>query len=281
MVFVLKLVLNGVQYYAYAMKTVVIIPARYASTRLPGKPLALIAGKSLLQRVWEISCAAEHISGVYVATDDHRVAEHAASFRGNGFGANVIMTPQNCANGTERAAAASQQLPEKPDAIINMQGDAVLTPPWIISALAKTLQTTTADMVTASVALSWEQAAVFAESKKTTPASGTLVVTTPQNRALYFSKNMIPFVRKKPATCPYKRHIGIYGYRYNALQQFTALPESPLEIVEGLEQLRALENNLFIEVTPVDYQGRSHGSIDSPEDILRIEDIIRQEGELV
>jgi 3-deoxy-manno-octulosonate cytidylyltransferase (CMP-KDO synthetase) len=257
------------------MNIAIIIPARYGSTRFPGKPLAMVAGVSLLERVWRLARAVT--PDVWIATDDARIEKAARCFHGQ-----VLQTPTTCANGSARVAAALEQMPEV-EAVLNLQGDAVLTPPWVLSAMLDTLNTSDTPIVTPAVALDddgWQQ---LAGSKHTTPASGTLVVCDRQGNALYFSKAMIPFSRttnpEKPA--PRWRHIGLYGYHRAALQAWQALPPSPLEEAEGLEQLRALEHGLRIRVVPVDYRGRSHASIDSPEDIPRVEAIIAREGELL
>ena len=256
----------------------IVIPARYGSTRLPGKPMAPILGRSLLSRVWGIAKAVQGIAQVYVATDDDRVADHARS-----FGAVAVMTSPDCANGTERAWEAIKDLPARPGAVINLQGDAVLTPPWVVQGLADAFH---ADpdtaMVTASVQLTWDAYDAFVAHKQASPSSGTTVVTDLTGNAMYFSKTIIPQMRKPDRTkpCPVHRHIGIYGYSAAALQRLVALPPSPLEMVEQLEQLRALENGIPIKVVPVDYRGRSHGSVDTPEDIAQVESIIRREGEL-
>ena len=261
------------------MKLSIVIPARFGSTRLPGKPMALIAGKSLLSRVWRIASAVDRIHSVLVATDDDRVADHARS-----FGADVVMTSPDCLNGTERAWDAIRSLEDAPDAVINLQGDAVLTPPWIVQNLADAFHhDPSTQMVTAAVRLNWHALEAFRRHKEASPSSGTTVVMDPKGRALYFSKAIIPNIRKRPdgPLSPVYRHIGIYGYSRTALEQMVSIPPSPLEMIEQLEQLRAIENHIPIQVVQVDYRGRSHGSVDTPEDIPVIEEIIAKEGELV
>jgi len=257
----------------------IIIPARYGSTRLPGKPMAPILGRTLLSRVWAIANSVQHVSQVLVATDDDRVAEHAKS-----FGAGVVMTGPDCSNGTERAWDAVRDLDNPPGAVINLQGDAVLTPPWVVQGLVDAFHADpSVSMVTAAVQLTWETYDEFVRHKQNSPSSGTTVVMDQKGQALYFTKGIIPNMRKpnRDAPCPVHRHIGIYGYSLPALSRMVALPPSPLEMVEQLEQLRALENGIPIQVVTVDYKGRSHGSVDTPEDIGVVEDIIRREGELV
>ena len=261
------------------MNITIIIPARYGSTRLPGKPMVPILGRSLLRRVWDIAMAVEGVTQVLIATDDDRVAEHARS-----FGAQAVMTDPNCANGTERAWDAVRDLPQRPDAVINLQGDAVLTPPWVVQGLVDAFRTgKDVSMVTAAMALDWAGYDAFAAHKKISPSSGTTVVMDYLGRALYFSKTIIPNIRKPDRSKPpcVHRHVGIYGYSLAALEQMVTLAPSPLEQIEQLEQLRALENGIPIQVVLVDYKGRSHGSVDTPEDVGLVEDIIRREGELV
>jgi 3-deoxy-manno-octulosonate cytidylyltransferase (CMP-KDO synthetase) len=259
------------------MRIAIIIPARYQSKRLPGKPLIEIAGRSLLRRVWDIARAVRGTSGVWIATDDARIADHA-----RGFGAEALMTPSDCATGTDRVRAALTQMRERPDAAINLQGDAVLTPPWVVQALVDAFaDDPAAGMVTAAVRLTPAQIAEVAALKAKSPSSGTLVTMDLAGRALYFSKAMIPFVRDGAADAPVHRHIGIYGYRTAVLERLAALPPSPLERAEQLEQLRALEHGIPIKVALVDYRGRTHASVDTREDLAFVEAAIAREGELV
>lgn len=262
------------------MRTAIIIPARYASTRLPGKPLALIKGKAMLQRVVEIAQSVEGVDEVCVAVDDERIQSFAAS-----IGVNSIMTDPEIPNGTERCLAAAELMDETPDLVLNLQGDAPLTPPHVIRALLSTMKEN-ADWAigTPAVELNWEERHRFIESKKITPHTGTTVVFDPAYKALYFSKNIIPAIRKEGAPKDPSftfRHIGLYAYRMEALRTYVSLPESRLETLEKLEQLRALENGMPIHIVPVDYQGREHLGVDSPEDLERAEAIIDQYGELL
>jgi 3-deoxy-manno-octulosonate cytidylyltransferase (CMP-KDO synthetase) len=259
------------------MDVAIVIPARFNSRRLPGKPMAVIAGRSLLERVWAIAKAVKGVSDVYITTDDQRVADHAAT-----FGAPAILTSPDCATGTDRVHAALSLMPKRPDAVINLQGDAVLTPPWVVQGLVDAFHADAdVGMVTAAVHCSWAQVAEIETLKKQSPTSGTLVTMDKFGRALYFSKAIIPYLRKRDGEMsPVHRHIGIYGYSCAVLDQLSRLPQSPLESAEQLEQLRALENGIPIKVVVVDYQGRTHGSVDSPEDIPFVEAIIAREGEL-
>jgi 3-deoxy-manno-octulosonate cytidylyltransferase (CMP-KDO synthetase) len=234
----------------------IVIPARYGSTRFPGKPMAPVLGVSLIERVWRICRAVTGTALVCVATDDARIARFV-----EGFGGRAVMTPVACRTGSDRTWAALQVLPEYLDAAVNVQGDAVLTPPWAIQALVDVLRADPeSPIVTPAVRLDTERLAAFEASKVRTPASGTTVVRRSDGFALYFSKRVIPYLR--------------------ASGEGAALPTGALETAEGLEQLRALENGIPIRVVDVDYRGRTHWSIDAPEDVAAAEAIIRAEGEL-
>lgn len=260
------------------MSAVIVIPARYGSTRLPGKPLALIKGKSLLYRTWSIAKAIKHVDEVYIATDDSRIKDHAHS-----FGAKVIMTPDTCQNGTERAFAAVETLHPHPDIILNLQGDAVLTPPWAIQALLdKMFADPAIGLATTATQMNVDQYNKMLSSKINGRVGGTTVVFNKSDDALYFSKSMIPFLRDKTVhPLPVYRHIGLYVYRYPVLKEYLKLEPTPLEKTEGLEQLRALENGIPIKIVKVDYKGRTHWAVDSQEDIEAVEKIIDKEGELI
>lgn len=260
------------------MSAIIVIPARYGSTRLPGKPLMMISGKSLLHRTWSIAKAVSHVDEVYIATDDERIKAHAEQ-----FGAQVIMTPVDCGNGTERVFHAASTLATQPEIVLNLQGDAVLTPPWVIQALLdKMLADSSVGFATTAMRLSSSQYQQMVKSKQNAAVGGTTVVWDKQDNALYFSKSLIPFVRQvSDDGLPVFRHIGLYVYRYPVLKQYIALPPSILEQTEGLEQLRALENGIPIKVVQVDYRGRTHWAVDSQADIDHAEWLIAQEGELL
>lgn len=261
------------------MSTIIVIPSRYGSTRLPGKPLAMIAGKTLLQRMWDIATSVQGVDGVYVATDDERIKAHAES-----FGGQVIMTPVDIPNGTERVFHAASALEQTPDIILNLQGDAVLTPPWVIQTLIDYMRAhPTVEFATTAMRMSLEQYQQLRQSKQNGAVGGTTVVVDKQNNAMYFSKSLIPFMRKIPETglLPVFRHIGLYVYRYATLKKYLALPVTELEQLEGLEQLRALEHGIPIKVVEVDYRGRSHCGVDSQADIDYVETVIAKEGELI
>lgn len=258
-------------------KNVIIIPARYQSSRFPGKPLTLIKGHSLIYRVWSIAKSIKGVDEVYIATDHVDIQKHVL-----GFGAKVLMT-ENCQNGTERCYAAISLLPDKPEIIVNLQGDAVLTPPWVIQALMDTMHKhSQLEITTLATQISKEKYSLMQKAKAKGEVGGTMVVCDKDLNAMYFSKSMIPYLRNTQMEYPpLYRHIGLYAYRYSALEKYISLSPTPLEKLEGLEQLRILENGKPIRVVLVDYKGHTHASIDSPEDVIRVEQLIETEGELV
>lgn len=260
------------------MTVVAVIPARWGSSRFPGKPLqARVAGVALLQRVWALARAAPGIAEVVVATDEPRIADFVA-----GLGGRAVMTDPACRNGTERMHQALRRagLADRP--AINVQGDAVLTPPWVIGALAAALEADAeADLVTPAVRLGEAAYRRLVEQKAAGQVGGTTVTFDRRGRALYFSKQIIPFLRSVETPLPVFRHIGLYGFRPAALERYVGLEPGPLERAEGLEQLRALENGLSVAVVEVDYRGRTHWSIDSPEDVDVAERLVAEEGELL
>jgi 3-deoxy-manno-octulosonate cytidylyltransferase (CMP-KDO synthetase) len=256
---------------------VIVIPARMASSRFPNKPLALIKGKTMIERVWQIAKAVSQASEVIIATDDKSLKNFA-----EGFGAQVMMTSPECLTGTDRVAEVSYQLEPKHSIFFSFQGDAVLTPPWVIDEVLHAMLADAAiPMATPAVLLKEQALADFVLSKQGGNSSGTTVAFDKNGKALYFSKAIIPYHREEsnPNRRVY-RHIGLYAYRAKTLQQLSLLPEGTLEQSEKLEQLRALENGIPIQVIPVDYRGRTHGSVDRPEDIAFVERIIENEGEL-
>ncbi|HRQ61109.1 MAG TPA: manno-octulosonate cytidylyltransferase [Alphaproteobacteria bacterium] len=262
------------------MNPAIIIPARWGSTRFPGKPLAMIAGKTMLARVVDVArAAAADFPGtsVYVTTDDERIASHARE-----IGAECILTSPDCPTGSDRALAAAKQLPTPPDFILNLQGDAPFTPVSALQALLdEYLHNPEAQVITAVHRLSWTALDKLRENKKTTPFSGTTAIIAGDGRALWFSKNIIPALRKESdlrgqsETSPIHQHFGLYGYRLAALEKFCALPQSPYEVMEGLEQLRFLENNISIHTVRIEADGTIHGGIDTPEDLARAEALLK------
>ncbi|MFM1848062.1 MAG: 3-deoxy-manno-octulosonate cytidylyltransferase [Pseudomonadota bacterium] len=232
----------------------------------------------MIERVYRL---AQRVPGtdVYVATDDTRIAAAVEQ-----FGGKAIMTDPGCRNGTERVYAALHSMSEKPEIAINLQGDSPLTPPWILEALIREMQADpSVGLATPAVRLTAEHYAVLRDRPKDETSSGTLVVFDKNHNALYFSKALIPYLREAPAPgspFPVFKHIGIYGFRWETLSQYLTLPPSPLETVESLEQLRALENGIPIKIVEVEYRGRTPWSVDAPSDIGIVEEILEREGEL-
>lgn len=252
------------------MKTLIVIPSRYGSTRFPGKPLHLIAGKTLLQRVVDIAeraCAQNNDTGYVIATDHEDIAAHAAS-----ISAPAVMTDPALPSGSDRALAAADLFQPDAEFIVNLQGDAPFTPPEYIHALIKAATSSTADVVTPVVQLRWTDLDTVREQKKASPFSGTSCVFDQGGDAKWFSKMILPAIRKEDelrAASPYSpvwRHIGLYGYKRAALQAFVSLPEGHYERLEGLEQLRFIENGMRIEAVQVEPSAYSMWGVDTPED---------------
>lgn len=266
------------------VKTLVVIPARYGSTRFPGKPLAKIAGKEMLLRVVEIAQKGTKNTDakIVVATEDERIETFCKAHQ-----IECMMTSDACKTGSDRVCETVKKLGIKPELIINLQGDNPVCPPWFIEELIKTFESDkNVDLVTPCTRLSWQALDKLRESKKSTPFSGTTCITDKNGYALWFSKNIIPAIRKendlreKGDLSPVLRHIGLYGYKYDSLFRFKELDESSYEKLEGLEQLRFLENGMKIKVALVDYgafEGMS--GVDSPEDLKRAEELFAKYGE--
>lgn len=233
-------------------KIIGIIPARYASTRFPGKPLVDIAGKPMIQRVYEQASKCAQLSQVIVATDDERIKNCVER-----FGGQVMMTAENHQNGTERCAEVAQQNPA--DYYINIQGDEPFIQPEQISLLCEILD--------GSTQLGTLIKPVTENIEELENPNKIKVVTGKNGNALYFSRSLIPFMRNKVDGFTYFKHIGIYAYRSDILKEIVQLSPSPLEQTESLEQLRWLENGYQIKtaITQLETMG-----IDSPEDLERV-----------
>lgn len=269
-------------------KILIVIPARYQSSRLPGKPLVKIAGVEMIKRVADIAAyvAKNNENCAYVvATDDQRIVEFCDQH-------NIpsVMTDEACRSGTERCWDAVEQEKEKPAFIINLQGDNPLCPPHIIQEIIDSWKANPADVFTPCIHLSWDEYDRLVESKKTTPYSGTTVLVNKNGYAMAFSKGIIPAIRKPEKArnememSPVRRHIGLYAYTYDALKGYFETPVSPYEpdMIEGLEQMRYLYDAKSIKMVEVDYRGRKTTSgVDSPEDVIRVEAIIAEFGELI
>ncbi len=264
------------------MSVLLVIPARYGSTRYPGKPLANLTGsggtaKPLIERTWLAAQAVEGVDRVVVATDDERIATTST-----GFGAEVIITSSECRNGTERCAETMLQLDKTPELIVNLQGDAPLTPPWFIESLLEGMRST-ATAAVATPILRCKGAAVnsLIMDRKAGRVGGTTAVVDHQFFALYFSKEVIPFTGQRfadHARSPVFHHVGVYAYRPEALTQYLSWSVGTLEAHEGLEQLRFLENGTRILCVPVDAQGRLFWELNNPADVPKIEAMMADMG---
>lgn len=259
-------------------KPLIVIPARMASKRFPGKPLAEIAGVSMLRRTAQVAAKLPAADFV-IATDHLDIAAHCDQFH-----LPVVITDPELPSGSDRALAAADIFNPEADIILNLQGDAPFTDPKHLEAILKRLSETDVNIATPAIQLSWVALDGLRETKKTTPFSGTTVIES-EGRAVWFSKTIIPAIRKEAALreattlSPVLRHIGLYGFRRAALERFTNLPQSLFEKLEGLEQLRALENGLSIAVVKVDPPQISSPGIDTKEDILRAEALIKTYGD--
>ncbi len=239
-----------------------ILPARWGSTRFPGKPLHLIAGKPLIQHVWERCKGTTKLSEIFVATDDPRIEQAVLA-----FGGKAIMTSPDHPTGTDRLAEAVRQIPQATH-ILNIQGDEPLIDPELIDNLATALcSDPSLDMVTAANPLDPKDPAVA-------DPNVVKVVLKLNGNALYFSRSPLPYFRNAVENLQVLRHKGIYGYRRDFLETFVTWPPSPLEQAESLEQLRALENNANIRVLTTN---DTSPGVDTPEQALEIERILATE----
>jgi len=243
---------------------VAIIPARFGSTRLPGKPLSQINGKPMVQHVWERARIAQAVERVLVATDDERVAQVVRA-----FGGEVVMTSRTHATGTDRLAEAVAGTDA--DIVVNVQGDEpMLDPSFIDGAVAPLREEDDLPMSTVSLPLT--------DLEEMLSSAVVKVVTDARGHALYFSRSPIPFVRDavdlRAAAAQAvsrrlaRKHLGLYAYRREALLRFASLPPAPLEQAESLEQLRALHHGMKIRVVPM--EGQSGVAVDTPQDLERV-----------
>lgn len=238
------------------MKVLCVIPARYASTRLPGKPLSMIAGKPMIQRVYERACQAKIPYEVVVATDNELVKNAIDS-----CGGKAVMTSPDHPSGTDRLAEVALMYPDV-DVIVNVQGDEPMIPPEVIDRLAMCFEDD-ADLKMATMKVKMD------EEDYNNPAA-VKVVTDMNGYALYFSRSLMPYPRNKPADYKVFKHVGIYAYRRDFLLKYAALAPTPLERAESLEQLRALENGYKIKVLESDFQGIG---VDTPEDLAAVNEL--------
>lgn len=241
------------------MKIIGIIPSRFASTRFPGKPLVDIDGKSMIQRVYEQAKKSRALADVIVATDDVRIEDHVKL-----FGGKVIMTHQNHQSGTDRCFETLQKYTQSADVVINIQGDEPFIHPEQIDLLASCFDSDHVQLATLVKKIN-NYDDLF---NRNTPK----VILNKNEEAVYFSRQTIPFVREKKeeewmSFQTFYKHIGIYGYTQKALSEITTLKPSPLELAEGLEQLRWIENGYKIKVKITDFESIA---IDVPNDLKKL-----------
>jgi 3-deoxy-manno-octulosonate cytidylyltransferase (CMP-KDO synthetase) len=260
---------------------VIVIPARHASARFPGKPLATIRGadgkaRALVEWSHAAARAVSRADRVLVATDDHRIAREVRS-----FGGDVMMTSQGCANGTERVAACLDRLPGS-ELLINLQGDALLTPPSYVDALIAHMDAHPDAMVgTVAMRCTGDTYRHLAEDAAQGRIGGTTVVLDGQGRALYFSKRILPYLA--PGAMwredgPVLLHVGLYAYRPEALRRYVAAGPCMLELAEGLEQLRFLYHGIPMSVLVLPAPAFPIVEVNNPSDVAIVEDIMGRHG---
>lgn len=262
------------------MSVLLAIPARHASTRYPGKPLVPLRGpdgtKTLIQRTWDAAMAVRGVDRVVVATDDARIADHAMT-----FGADVVMTSSDARNGTERCAEVASALPGY-EVIVNLQGDALLTPPHFVEHLVTALRADLgADLATPVLRCDgWGLNSLLAD-RRAGRVGGTTAVFGAGGRGLYFSKEVIPFTPRTYADdelTPVFHHVGVYAYRPAALLAYPHWPAGSLETLEGLEQLRFLENGRPVLCVEMESRGRQFWELNNPSDVPVIERMLAEMG---
>ena len=255
------------------MSVLIAIPARYASGRYPGKPLVSLRGpdgeKTLIRRSWEAAMQVRSADRVVVATDDARIRDHAQA-----FGAEVVMTSGSAQNGTERCAEVAAQLTGF-DMVVNLQGDAPLTPHWFVEDLIAGLAAdAAAEIATPVLRCDGRALNGLLADRRAGRVGGTTAVFDAQMHGLYFSKEVIPFTAQPYADAdptPVFHHVGVYAYRPSALAAYPSWPIGPLERLEGLEQLRFLENGRRLLCVEVQAKGRQFWELNNPSDVAVLE----------
>lgn len=262
------------------MKVAALIPARFASSRYPGKPLVELKGaggqlKPLIRRSFEAAQRVRGLSSLHVVTDDDMIAQACER-----FGAPVIMTPQLCRNGTERCAAAVEML-GSPDVVVNFQGDALLTPPNFVESVIDRMAAGDTGVATPAMRLRSLEARELQQEEALGRVGGTSVVTDSSGRALYFSKKLIPYL--PPGSLdgemsPVRLHVGVYAYTPAALAAYAECPPPELELLEGLEQLRFLAAGIPVGVVDVEPPAFALRELNNPEDVGPIEEALARSG---
>ncbi|MBK8085822.1 MAG: 3-deoxy-manno-octulosonate cytidylyltransferase [Devosia sp.] len=265
------------------MTDLIVIPARYGSTRLPGKPLHPVGGRALLERVAAVAHQAAGRTGgvdIVVATDDARIVAAAS-----GWGLDTVLTSPAITSGSGRTLAAMRATGRSYDLVVNLQGDAPFTAPEHIVEMLAAARASGADVTTPVVQLDWARLDALRAHKLAAPASGTTCIRAADGRALWFSKAILPFIRnedalrQQTALSPVLQHIGLYCYRPAALAAFEATPPSAYEQLEGLEQLRLIEIGLSVRAVAVAPARITMSGIDSPADVARAERLIAEHGD--
>lgn len=248
---------------------IIVIPARWASSRFPGKPLARLGGHTLLARTIAAGREVNGAGRLIVATDDTRIALEAEA-----AGAEWVMTSPACANGTERVAEAVAALGDAHEIVVNLQGDAPLTPPWFIEALVAAMRADPAIAVATPVLPTPPDHLARLRADRAAGRTGaTTAVVRADGNALYFSREVLPH-----GGAAVLHHVGVYAYRRDALLAYPRLPEGEAERAEGLEQLRFLEHGVNVACIEVNARGRDFWEVNHPEDIARVEAILLAEG---
>lgn len=257
----------------------IVIPARFASTRFPGKPLAKLRGadgteRTLIERSWLAARAAAPHLPITVATDDHRIVAEVER-----FGGQARMTPPECRNGTERCAALLADLPDAEELIINLQGDAPLTPIHVVQDLIASMSDPSVAVATPAVLASAATQAHLRQDRQSGRVGGTTVVFDRSGRALYFSKEVLPFAAPDvPHSPPVYLHLGVYAYRGDALRGYSEAEPDALELSEGLEQLRFLANGIPVRMVVCPAPDGVMAELNNPEDVPVIEAELRRRG---
>jgi 3-deoxy-manno-octulosonate cytidylyltransferase (CMP-KDO synthetase) len=251
------------------MKVLIVIPSRYGSTRFEGKPLVDIAGKSLVRRTYEQAKKAKLNARVIVATDDQRIYDHVSSF------GECMMTSPDHPSGTDRCFEVVQKTGETYDVVLNLQGDEPFILPEQIESLVHVFEALSADIATLQKPIRTSVELLNPNIVK--------VVSNLQHKALYFSRQPIPYLRSVPqqdwvSHHDYFRHIGMYGFRFSIIEQLMHLHPTPMELGESLEQLRWLENGFVIRVANTDFVSPA---IDSPEDLLTVDNFLKINPEMI
>ncbi len=264
------------------MTVLIVVPARFASSRFPGKPLEMLTGatgrqKSLIMRSWEAASAAGGASRVVVATDDIRIRDAVKA-----FGGECVMTSPACRNGTERCWEAAERLGGRYEIVVNLQGDAPLTPPSFVESLITAMRDDCgAEVATPVIRFDEVTLAEFTRDLRRGRPGGTTAIFDAAGRALYFSKEIIPWSGYKPVPgdpCPVFHHVGVYAYTRRALGWYYRQRPGKLELIEGLEQLRFLEHGTDIACVEVESGNHKFWEVNNPDDIGRVEQRLQDLG---